>query len=168
MTPGPPPPEGVSPPDTSSIYAGYLWVQAVMGVVLWVGIATSSTVRGWFELDADLPAVTDAFFLADMGVVIASAAGAWGIGHRRRWATVAVAVAFGGVVYPTIYLVAWVTFTEGVGGVALAVMLVVSTLTGLVLYQTWRLDRSAEPPPPRVNPAEREWPPPPADDGLVI
>jgi hypothetical protein len=150
--------------STAGVYAGYLWVQAAMGVVLWVGIATVPTVREWFELDPDMPAITDAFFLADMGVVVASAFGAWGVSHGRRWAPLAVGVAFGGVLYPTIYLVAWVPFTDGVGGVALAVMLVTSTLCGLVLYQVYQLDRSAEPAPPKPDPLTKVWPAPPPSD----
>lgn len=125
------------------IYAGYLALQAVLGILLWVGIAASSTVRSGFDLIVERPEVTDAFFAADMVVVVTSALSAWAIATERSWAVPAVAFTAGGVVYPTVYLFGWATFTEGsTGTVALAVMLGVSLLTCWVAYQTFRTQQA--------------------------
>ncbi|MEZ5141504.1 MAG: hypothetical protein R2726_03155 [Acidimicrobiales bacterium] len=120
------------------LYAGYLGLQAVLGVALWVSIATSSTVRSAFELTPERSWVTDAFVYPDLLVtVIGSGLSAWGVGAAKRWAVPVVAFTAGSVVYPTIYLFAWVG-NQGVGSVALWVMVVVSTLTSWVAWQTYR------------------------------
>ena len=120
------------------IYAGYLVVQAVLGIVLWFLIATSDLVRDWFELVPDHPNVTDSFVFADIGlVVVGSLLSAWGIWARRPWKVPAVAFTAGAVAYPTLYLLVWVAL-EGTASAALAVMLWTSTATGWITYQTYR------------------------------
>jgi hypothetical protein len=120
------------------IYAGYLAVQAVAGVALWVAFALSATVRSWFELMAERHAVMDAFVFADLFLVVAgSALGAWAVAGAKRWAVPVVAFTAGGIVYPTLYLVGWVSFTES-GVACLAIMVPAAILTCWVAYQVWR------------------------------
>jgi hypothetical protein len=120
------------------LYGGYLVVQAVLGVMLWIGIATSTTVRSGFELMADRPWVTDSFLYPDLLVtVVGSGLSAWGVLGGRQWAVPVVAFTAGSVVYPTIYLFGWVA-RQSEGQVALAVMLLVSMLTGWIAWQTYR------------------------------
>ncbi|MDZ7732285.1 MAG: hypothetical protein U5R31_03510 [Acidimicrobiia bacterium] len=123
------------------LYAGYLWVQAVLGVVLWLGIWTSDTVRSWFELVPTRPEVTDAFAFGDLGlIVVTSALGAWGVRRRRSWALPVVAFTAGGVVYPTLFLIGWMALTDD-GAIPLAVMVPVSVLTCWITWQLWREGR---------------------------
>ena len=130
-----------APIRAERIYAGYLAVQAVMGVVLWVTWATSGTVRGWFELMPERHIVMDAFVLADLGLaVVGSALAAWGIASEKTWAVPVVAFTAGTVVYPTLYLVDWVAAT-GSGSLCLAVMVPVATLTTWIAFQVWRTSR---------------------------
>jgi len=118
------------------VYALYLLVQAVLGVVLWVAIATSPTVRSWFELVPAVHDVTNGFFLADMGVVLASGLSAWAISARSPLALPMAAFTAGGVVYPTLYLVAF-TSSTGIAVGALALMIAVSTVTCWITYQLY-------------------------------
>jgi hypothetical protein len=119
-------------------FAGYLLVQAVVGVVLWIAWGTSSTVRSWFELRTDDPAVMDAFVFADLAIgVVGSAAGAWGLHVRARWVLPVIAFTAGGLVYATLYLVGWVSFT-GTGAVALAIMVPPATASAWITYRIWR------------------------------
>jgi hypothetical protein len=120
------------------VYAGYLAAQAVLGVVWWITLASSTTVRSSFELMADHHAVMDAFVFADVAVVVVgSAVSAWAIERGRPGAVPAVFFTAGGIVYPTLYLLGWVSFT-GVGAPLLAAMVAVSTLTVWVAWQVWR------------------------------
>ena len=138
-------PTRVQPPRSTAvgrISAAYLAVQAALGIVLWVGLAASATARSWFELVPDRPEVTDAFRFADLGlIVVGSALGAWAVASARPWATPVVAFTAGCVMYPTVYLVGWVSSTSGVGVVGLVVMVPVSICTCWVAFQTWRSDR---------------------------
>ena len=59
-------------------------------------------------------------------------------GTRRAWAVPIVAFTAGCVVYPTVYLVGWVSFSRGVGYAGLALMVGVSTLTCWLAYQVWQ------------------------------
>ena len=59
-----------------AVYSGYLALQAVGGVVLWLLIDNSSFVRSGFEIVAERHNVTNAFFLADLVVIASSAAAA--------------------------------------------------------------------------------------------
>ena len=123
------------------VYALYLAAQAVVGVLLWIAYAASPTVRGWFELLPSHRPVTDAFALADLLVaVVASAVSAWGVDRERTWAVPAVAFTAGAMVYPTFYLIAWVSYA-GSGRAALTIMLAPATLTCWIAYQTWRANR---------------------------
>ena len=123
------------------IYVGYLALQAVLGCVWWVLLATSSTVRSWLELMPERHAVTDAFVFADLlAVALGSAVSAWAIERRASWAVPAVAFTAGSIVYPTLFLLGWVGFT-GEGGVDLVSMAWVSTITCWIAYQTWRTSR---------------------------
>lgn len=122
------------------IYAGYFALQAVMGIALWVTLGLSDAFRSSFELHAAEPAVTDAFFFADMVVVATSALAAWGLWTEASWTVAAIAFTAGGVIYPTIYLVSFVSAT-GEGTVPLLVMVGVSVLTVWIGWQVWRLSR---------------------------
>jgi hypothetical protein len=120
---------------------GYLALQAVCGILLWIGVDSSATVREWFEIVPAQPAVTDAFKWADLSVaVVGSALGAYGVFTRAPWTVPVAAFTAGALVYPTAYLVAWVAIT-GDNTVALAVMIAPSTLSCLVAFRLWRRDR---------------------------
>ena len=124
------------------IYAGYLAVQAVLGIVWWITLAASPTARGAIELMPSRHAVTDAFVFADIGVVvIGSALSAWGIEKEAAWSVPVLAFTTGGIVYPTLYLLGWASFT-GHSSPLLAAMVAVSTLTAWCCYQLWRGRRS--------------------------
>ena len=60
--------------SNAKVFAAYLAFQAVVGIGFWVALATSAGLRELFELRPTLPAVTDAFFLADL---IIGVAGSW-------------------------------------------------------------------------------------------
>jgi len=120
------------------VFAGYLAAQAVLGVAWWITLASSGTVRGWFELMPDHHAVMDAFVFADVAVVVVgSAVSAVAVERGSSLAVPAVFFTAGGIVYPTLYLLGWVSFT-GVGSPLLAAMVAVSTLTLWVALQVWR------------------------------
>lgn len=123
------------------VAAGYFALQAVCGLILWSAIALSSTVRSGFDLVEGRPAVTDAYFFADLVAVAASAATAWGAWRDRRWAVVAAGITVGTVVYPTVYLVAWVAL-DGTASPALAVMVPTTVLS---VWATWLLWRAEQP-----------------------
>ena len=118
--------------------AAYFALLATLGVLLWVGAATSSIVRSWLELVPERPQVTDAFLPADLVVIASSALAAWALWRGRTWAIVPVLATLGGIVYPTAYLAGWVATTEGTGEVALAIMLAASALTGGAAVLVWR------------------------------
>jgi hypothetical protein len=123
-------------------YASYLLAQTLLGIVWWVTLATSTSVRSWFELMPEHHAVMDAFVFADLAVVVVgSALSAWAIEREVAWAVPMVAFTAGGIVYPTLYLLGWVSFT-GVGSPLLAAMLAVSSLTSWVAFQIWRTRRT--------------------------
>jgi len=120
------------------VFAGYLAAQAVLGVVWWITLASSGTVRAGFELMGDHHAVMDAFVFADVAVVVVgSAVSAAAIERGSAAAVPAVFFTAGGIVYPTLYLLGWVSFT-GTGAPLLAAMFAVSTLTVWVAWQVWR------------------------------
>lgn len=131
--------------EVRRICAGCFALQAAVGVALWVSLATSDTVRSWVELHPPEPAVTDAFFLADMVVVVASALAAWAIWSEAPWTMAAVGFTAGGIVYPTVYLVSFVAAT-GKGTVPLAMMIGASAVTLWAGWLVWRLGRQARPP----------------------
>jgi hypothetical protein len=117
------------------VLAGYMALQAAVGVLFWVALLSSPDVRSLFELMPSRHAVTDAFLLADLVVgVTGSIAAASGLWIGARWAVPALAFTTGGIVYPTLFLVCWVAM-EGTGGACLAIMVPPSILG---LYVTWR------------------------------
>jgi hypothetical protein len=52
-----------------------------------------------------------------------------------------VLVTVGGIVYPTVYLVAWTATTDGTGDVALGMMVVATTLCCGAALLAWRARR---------------------------
>ena len=118
------------------VAAGYFGLQAVCGIVLWVLIAVSPTVRSGFDLVEGRRVVTDAYFFADLVAVGGSALAAWAAWRDRPWAVVAAAVTLGAVVYPTVYLIAWVAI-DGTAAAALGVMVPVTVLTAWATRQLW-------------------------------
>jgi hypothetical protein len=129
-------------PRSTRVYSTYLAAQAVLGIVLWVALASSSTVRSWIELVPERREVTDAFGFADIGLIVTgSALGSWAVHGNKSWAVPVVAFTAGAVVYPTVYLLAWVNYTNGVGVIGLGLMVVVSTLTCWTAYQVWKISR---------------------------
>ena len=115
--------------------------QAVLGIAFWLTLAASTTVRSFLELMPERHAVMDAFVFADVSVVVVgSALSAWAIGSDKSCAVPVLCFTAGGIVYPTLYLLGWVSFT-GVGAALLAGMVVVSTLTCWVAYQMWKMQR---------------------------
>jgi hypothetical protein len=108
-------------PAAERVFAGYLLAQAVAGIGWWLTLARSPPVRSWFELSPGRPEVLDAFAVADAVVIAGSALGARGLLARRPWTVPVVAFTAGGLVYPTLYLVGWVSFT-GAGSPCLAIM----------------------------------------------
>ena len=135
----PTPDDAVLPVERAA--AAYFALQAVMGVVLWVGADASATVRSWLELVPGRPEVTDAFLPADVFVIVTSALAAWGLWRGRTWAMAPVLVTVGGIVYPTVYLVAWTATTDGTGDVALGMMVVATTLCCGAALLAWRARR---------------------------
>jgi hypothetical protein len=123
--------------------AAYFALQAVLGALLWIGVGTSDVVRSWLELVPERTQVTNAFLPADIVVIVASALAAWALWRGRSWAMVPVMFTIGGVVYPTVYLIGWVTTTEGTGEVALRIMLVTTTMSCGAALLVWRARRRA-------------------------
>jgi hypothetical protein len=124
----------------SALMAG----QAVVGLLLWSAYFSSSTVRSWFELTPSRPEVTDGFFVADLVIVGASVVSAWAIRARRTWSVVAVAFTTGLIIYPTAYLVAWVSSTDGAGVAGLWIMIPPALINPWVLARTWRTVRTVD------------------------
>lgn len=118
--------------------AGYFGLQAGLGVLLWVGVVTSDAVRSWLELVPAHREVTNAFFPADVVVIVSSALAAWALWRGRPWAMVPVMFTLGGIVYPTAYLVGWRAAGEGTAAVALGIMLTASALSCGAALLAWR------------------------------
>ena len=123
----------------SHVCAGYMALQAFAGVLFWAVLWSSPAIREVFELVPSRPAVTDAFFLADLVVGVGgSAVAAWGFWTGARWAVTAAAFATGGILYATLFLACWVP-AEGTGAATLAIMLPPSALSSWVTWRAWRL-----------------------------
>ncbi|OWY62748.1 hypothetical protein B7486_56770 [cyanobacterium TDX16] len=115
--------------------AGVLGGLAGLVLLWWVALATSPTVRSWFELDPRRRDVLSAFVLADLVVVAGgSAASAVLVLRDHPRAGVVVAGTAGGWAYATLVLVAW-TVLGGDGAVGVVPMLVA---TVLVVGIAWR------------------------------
>jgi hypothetical protein len=125
------------------VYVGYLAAQAVLGLLWWLALTMSPTVRRWFELFPGENEVMDAFVFADvLVVVVGSGFGAWGLAAGKRWTTAVLWFTAGGIVYPTLYLFGWLAFTSE-GGLLLGAMVVVSTFTCWIAYHVWRARQPA-------------------------
>jgi hypothetical protein len=121
------------------VFAGYMALQALVGVLFWTALAASPRIRSVFDLMPSHHEVTDAFFLADLLVgVVGSALGAWGLWTAARWTVPVLAFTTGGIVYPTLFLVCWVALA-GTGEATLAIMLPPSVLSSWVTWRTWSL-----------------------------
>ena len=121
--------------------AAYFGLQAVLGVLLWVGVFASGEVRSWLELVPALPEVTNAFLPADGVLVVCSTSAAWALLRCRPWAVVPVLLTAGGIVYPTAYLVGWVVTTDGTAEVALGIMVAASFLSCWFAMLVWQARR---------------------------
>ena len=121
----------------TGVFAGYLVLQALGGVVLWMLVFDSETIRSWFEVVDTRREVMNAFAVADLCAVVSSLVSAWGVAGRHAWAPVMVAFTAATLLYPTAWLVGWVALTDG-GDAALLVMIAPTTITGWVAVQTWR------------------------------
>jgi hypothetical protein len=121
--------------------AAYFALQAVLGVLLWVGVFASADVRSWLELVPGQHEVTNAFLPADAILVVSSGLAAWALLGCRPWAIVPVVWTAGGIVYPTAYLVGWVATTDGTAEVALGIMLTASFLSCWSTLLVWRARR---------------------------
>jgi hypothetical protein len=121
--------------------AAYFALQAMAGVLLWLGADLSDVVRSWLELVPERPEVTDGFLPADVVVIASSALAAWALWRGRSWAMVPVWFTVGGIVYPTVYLIGWVATTDGTGEVALAMMLLASAGCCGAAVLAWRSRR---------------------------
>jgi len=129
--------------EAGRLYAGYLAAQAVAGAALWVAFAFSPTVRSWFELMPEKHAVMDAFVFADLFLsVTGSAFGAWALARGSRAAVPVIAFTAGGIVYPTLYLLGWVSFA-GTGVACLGIMVPPAILTCWITYRVVRIDRAS-------------------------
>jgi hypothetical protein len=121
------------------VFAGYMGLQALVGVLFWTALVASPRIRSVFDLMPSHHEVTDAFFLADLLVgVVGSILGAWGLWTAARWTVPVLAFTTGGIVYPTLFLVCWVAMA-GTGEACLAIMLPPSVLSTWVTWRTWRL-----------------------------
>lgn len=133
------------PPDPSwhRWAAAYLVTQAMLGVVWWVLLATSPTVRSWFELLPHRTSALDSFLLADLAVFVGgSVASGWLLWRASRWASLMTACTAGGLAYATLCLVAWVVF-EGSPVAGVAPMVVATAATGWIAVRL-RSDETAE------------------------
>jgi hypothetical protein len=120
--------------SNARVFAAYLLLQAVVGILFWVALEWSPDIRKLFELTATNDDVTDAFFLADLLVGVAgSAAGAWALWSDARWGAPVVAFTAGGLVYPTLFLVAWVARTD-TGDACLLIMVPPSIITSSIAW----------------------------------
>ena len=123
------------------VFAGYMALQAAVGILFWVALVASPRIRSVFDLMPSHHEVTDAFFLADLLVgVVGSALGGWGLWTGARWAVPVLAFTTGGIVYPTLFLVCWVAMA-GTGAACLAIMLPPSVLSTYVTWRAWLLAR---------------------------
>lgn len=119
------------------IYAGYLLLQAGVGIVQWMLVFESATFRSWFEVVDSHRDVMNAFAVADLCVIVSSIISAWGVAARRAWAPVMVAFTAATLIYPTLWLIGWVMMTDG-GGSALLVMIAPTTITTWIAVLVWR------------------------------
>jgi len=121
------------------LLAGYLVVQALVGVAWWAAMAWSPPIRRVFELDDLQPAVLDSLVFADVVVIIVGGSlAAWALERGATRAVPLTAAVAGGLAYVTLYLIGWVTFT-GEGALCAGVMVPPTLLSGWVAWQAYRL-----------------------------
>lgn len=136
-SPSPPPPRRSASP-VRWVYAGYYIAQALVGIALWSVAMTVPMVRSWLDIVPEHRGFVDAFLYPDIAViVVASILSAWGVAVGARWAPAPAAFTAGAVLYPTLYLVGWVSLTGGAGASALAIMVPPAMLSALIALQVW-------------------------------
>jgi hypothetical protein len=123
-------------PGIERIFAGYYLLQAVVGVAFWIAIESSPAVRSLVDIAPDRHVVMDAWIFADGVIVLASLASAWAVERQTSWVVPAAWFTAGCVVYPTVFLVGWVAFTE-VGAGCLITMVPPSILSTWVAFHLW-------------------------------
>ena len=89
--------------------------------------------RSLIDIAPDRHVVMDAWIFADGIIVLASLASAWALERQTTWVVPMVAFTAGCVVYPTVFLIGWVSFTE-VGAGSLLTMVPPSIITGWIAY----------------------------------
>ena len=123
-------------PGVERVFAVYFVVQAVVGVAFWIVLESSPTVRSLIDIAPDRHVVMDAWIFADGVIVVASLASAWALERQTTWVVPVVAFTAGCVVYPTVFLVGWVAFTE-VGAGSLLTMVPPSIITSWMAFHVW-------------------------------
>lgn len=127
-------------PGIERIFAGYFVLQAVVGVAYWAVFETVPAVRTLIDIAPDRHVVMDAWLFADGITVLVSLASVWAIERQRSWVVPITAFTAGCLVYPTLFLVGWVAFTE-VGAGCLLTMVPPSIITSWIAYHLWQARR---------------------------
>jgi len=124
--------------------AGYLALQAVLGVAWWAALLASPAIRSWFELMPERHSGLDAFFFADVVMFIGGSASS-AIAIVRRWSTAPLLTAFtaGGTAYATLHLAGWVLL-ERSGAVGMVPMAAATVLTSAIAVWIRGEDGSAD------------------------
>jgi len=125
------------------IYVAYYVAQALVGVALWITVATSKALHDWMQIDPTKHAVADAFAFPDLAIIVvaslASAAALWG---DRSGAVPLTALTAGAVLYPTVYLVGFIALSGGTTGTfAFTIMIPPSCLSSWIAYHVWSVRR---------------------------
>lgn len=124
--------DGAPDPSWHRWATAYLITQAMFGALWWVVLASSPTVRSWFELLPRRTSALDSFLLADLAVFVGGSLGAgWLLWRGSRWAALVAACTAGGLAYATLCLVAWIVF-ESSPMVGLAPMVLATVATGWI------------------------------------
>jgi hypothetical protein len=127
-------------PGVERIFAGYFVIQAVVGVAFWIVLETVPSARSLIDIAPDRHVVMDAWIFADGIIVLTSLASAWAIERQTSWVVPITAFTAGCVVYPTIFLVGWVSFTK-VGAGSLLTMVPPSIITSWIAFHLWAVRR---------------------------
>lgn len=121
-----------------SLFSGYLALQASLATIWWLSLASSPTVRSWFELVPDKRQALDSFLFADLVMFVgASIVSAWGVWRQAPWAVPLTAFTAGGITYATLYLIGWVAIAGGAPAGVLP-MAVSTIATSFVAYRVWQ------------------------------
>jgi hypothetical protein len=129
-------------PGVERIFAGYFLLQAIVGVAYWAVLESVPVVRSWIDIAPDRHVIMDAWIFADGLIVVTSLASAWAIERQTSWVVPITAFTAGCVVYPTIFLVAWVSITK-VGAGSLLTMVPPSILSSWIAFHVWSVRRGA-------------------------